>query len=143
MKKHEELRVGNYIFNGAEDEDYDETLGHWHQVRSIGNEDQEFEQIETETDQSFEWVFRDNWRGIPLSKEWVLALGGKILGERGSGHTFFLEHGGKTFLISNTSGFWKFGLSGVTLLENDPAFRSVHHLQNLCQSFTGLKLVIK
>lgn len=147
MKKHEELRVGNYIFNGKtpHDPEPDYPLGFWHRVRSIGNEDQEFEQIESETEGSTGWIFRDNWCGIPLSEEWLRALGGERYSknEDGTRFSYQIEHGGKVFTISNMTGHWRFGLSGVVLLDSDPAFQFVHHLQNLCQSFTGLKLIMK
>lgn len=139
--------MGNYIFNGKtpDETDSDYPLGFWHQVRSIGNEDQEFEQIEAETEDSTEWIFRDNWCGIPLCEEWLKALGGEryTCNDDGTRFSYQIEHGGKVFMVSNMTGYWRFGFSGVFLLDSDPAFQFVHHLQNLCQSFTGLKLTIK
>jgi hypothetical protein len=74
--KNSDIRIGNYIGGGLEyDIDEEFPLGFWHKVRSIGNEDQEFEQIECETSESFEWVFKDNWCGIPLTETWLKAFG--------------------------------------------------------------------
>lgn len=66
MLRNKDLMVGNNIASGVK---YSDTsiIG---EVLSIGNDEQEFEQIYTECEESFEWFFKDNYCGIPLSKEW-------------------------------------------------------------------------
>lgn len=68
-----ELRVGNYVVAGNNGTLYkDGAIG---KVLSIGSEEQKFEQIYCECDESFEWFFKDNYFGIPLNEEWIVKLG--------------------------------------------------------------------
>lgn len=63
--KNTDLRVGNYIKSGI--------IG---KVLSIGNDEQEFEQVYCECEESFEWFFKGNYEGIKLSKDLLIKLGG-------------------------------------------------------------------
>jgi len=56
-------------------------------VLSIGQEDQEFEQIYCECEESFNWYFRDNYFGIPLTKEWLVEFGYKKVNDLSNGAT--------------------------------------------------------
>ena len=68
-----ELRIGNYIVSGNNGKfDIDMGIG---KVLEIGNEDREFEQIYCECEESFEWFFKDNYFGIPLTDEWFIKFG--------------------------------------------------------------------
>lgn len=58
--------VNDYIGNGKEFSDTS-AIG---KVWSIGNNDQEFEQIYVETNEDFSWFFKDNYCGIPLTEKW-------------------------------------------------------------------------
>ena len=74
--KAKDLRIGNLIWSGkSNDSTKEQPFGHWHKVISIGNDDQKFEQIESETEESFEWIFKDNWTGIPLTEDILLKCG--------------------------------------------------------------------
>ena len=63
--KNNQIRVNNHI----ESLQYN-VIG---KVLQIGNDDQEFEQVWCECTESFEWFFKDNYKGIPLTD--------KILGD--------------------------------------------------------------
>lgn len=72
MIKANELRIGNWI-----NLSWNEKIELFGKVLSIGSLDQEFEQIYCECSESFEWAFRDNYRGIPLSGELLEKCGFK------------------------------------------------------------------
>jgi len=57
-----DIRINNLIASGKEFSDIS-TIG---LVRSIGNDDVDFEQIEIECEDSFEWLFKDNYCGVPV-----------------------------------------------------------------------------
>lgn len=81
-----DLRIGNFIIsgnNGTFDTDYLD----YGKVLSIGQEDQEFEQIYCECEESFNWYFRDNYFGIPLTKEWLVEFGYKKVNDLSNGAT--------------------------------------------------------
>jgi hypothetical protein len=76
MLTSDKIRIGNLIAAGAnKDNPKTWVIG---KVISISSLDAKFEQIEIETEESFEWFFRDNYFSIPLTKEWLLKLGFKI-----------------------------------------------------------------
>jgi len=141
-----ELRIGNFIFRGKNNKPDDEyPLGFWHKVRSIGNEDQEFEQIECEAEESFEWVFKDNWEGIPLCENWLFALGFEKTEDLGDMIYYELKGSGtRRYTICNNHDEWEFSLTVrdeyITLIYDEPFFQCVHHLQNLWYSLTGKEL---
>jgi len=64
--KASELRIGNII------QTHSGVIG---KVVSIGSEEQEFEQVYCECDESYEWFFKDNYFGVPLTEDWLLKLG--------------------------------------------------------------------
>lgn len=66
-----ELRIGNWIASGEKFNDTS-TIG---KVLEIGNEERDFEQIYCECLESFEWFFKDNYCGIPLTEELLLKCG--------------------------------------------------------------------
>lgn len=130
-----ELRIGNYISACQEyDIDADQPLGYWYRVRSIGNEDQEFEQIEAETSESFEWIFKDNWYGIPITVEWLLKFGFERKGEALS---FSKEQ--HTVIIWPT-GTISYEYNDIELLDN---IKYIHLLQNLYFALTSKQLILK
>lgn len=68
-----ELRIGNIIISGNNGRfDSDGSIG---KVLEIGNADREFEQVYCECDESFEWFFKNNYFGVPITEEWLLKLG--------------------------------------------------------------------
>ncbi len=76
MLTSDKIRIGNLIASGANPENPKTwVIG---KVLSISSLDTEFEQIEVETEESFEWFFKDNYFSIPLTTEWLLKLGFKI-----------------------------------------------------------------
>lgn len=142
-----ELRIGNYIYNGKIDigiSEDDPTLGFWNRVRSIGNIDQDFEQIECETAESFEWVFKDNWRGIPLCEKWLVALGFEKKVDGDIDYYEIKNNGGRSYVVCNNHEEWFFSLLvgnvETILIYGQPFFRYIHHLQNLWFSLTGNEL---
>lgn len=70
--KENELRIGNYIQTA------NNIIG---KVLSIGSEEQEFEQVYCECDESFEWFFKYNYFGIPLTDEWLLKFDAIKIGD--------------------------------------------------------------
>lgn len=73
MLKNQNIRVGNIIASGINFSDIS-TIG---RILSIGNSEQDFEQIYCECEESFEWFFKDNYCGVPVSDEWMIKLGFK------------------------------------------------------------------
>lgn len=69
-----ELRVGNWIASGKSFTNTS-TIG---KVLEIGNVEREFEQIYCECEESFEWFFKDNYCGIPLTPEILEKAGFKM-----------------------------------------------------------------
>jgi hypothetical protein len=136
--KAQELRIGNYIASSGNKENVETWL--IGKVNSISSLSSLFEQIEVETDESFEWFFRDNYFGIPLTEEWLLKFGFESMGklhptfkkglyiiEKGLiGHNYNL----RIFINKDESLF-------ITKL-ND-----VHQLQNLYFAVTGEELELK
>jgi hypothetical protein len=72
MIKANELRIGNWINLSPH-----EGIESFGKVLSIGQEEQEYEQVYCECKESFEWAFKDNYRGIPLSPEILSKAGFK------------------------------------------------------------------
>ncbi len=66
MLTNKDIKVDNFIGIGKV---YSDISGDY-KVLSIGNDEQEFEQIYTEGEESFEWLFKDGYCGIPLSDDW-------------------------------------------------------------------------
>lgn len=68
-----ELRIGNLIASGTKYTDTS-SIG---KVLSIGVDDCEFEQIYVEQEESFDWFWKGNYCGIPLTEEWLVKFGFK------------------------------------------------------------------
>jgi len=66
MLKNTDLQVGNIIVSGIKFSDNSE-IG---EVLEIGNDEREFEQVYCQCAESFEWFFKDNYCGVPLTEEW-------------------------------------------------------------------------
>lgn len=72
MLNNKQIRIGNIIGTGVEFNEETSNIG---TVLSIGNDEQEFEQVYCECEESFEWFFKDNYCGVPLNKDRFLDLG--------------------------------------------------------------------
>ena len=71
--RNSDLRIGNFIASGYSEE----TIDTWiiGKVITILSDDVEHEQIEVETEESFEWFFKDSYFSIPLTKDWLIKFG--------------------------------------------------------------------
>jgi len=72
--KNSHIRVNNLIASGEKFKNTS-SLGI---VRSIGNDDVDFEQIEIEGAESFDWYFKNEYCGIPVTKNLLLISGFEI-----------------------------------------------------------------
>lgn len=63
--KNSDLQIGNIIASGKVFNNTS-TIG---KVLEIGNDEKEFEQIYCECSESFEWFFKDNYCGVPLTED--------------------------------------------------------------------------
>lgn len=68
MLKNIDLKVNNIIASGK---NFTE-LSIVGKVLSIGNDEQEFEQIYCECEESFEWFFKDHYCGVPITRDSLL-----------------------------------------------------------------------
>lgn len=67
-----EIRIGNYIQSGNNGVFAgDGTHG---KVLSINQEEVDFEQVYCECEESYDWFFKDNYFGIPLTEELLIKL---------------------------------------------------------------------
>ena len=121
-----ELIIGNKIASGVE---FKETsiIG---TVLEIGNLEREFEQIYCECEESFEWFFKDNYCGIPLTEEWLIRFGL----ERKNGYPYKYLDG--YIKIRNGQYFFKYYQLEIEL-------PYVHTFQNLAYALTGTELTLK
>jgi len=153
MLKNSNIRVGNLIASGKE---FNSTsiIG---QIRSIDNDDAEFEQIETMTKDSFEWLFKDNYCGIPVTEDMLIESGFK------KHETIIIDS--YSISISNFAGSYKVlsmtienGNQYIYVREGDSDNRNeddvvnifngdingpiyFHHVQNLYSLLSGKELV--
>jgi hypothetical protein len=133
-----ELRIGNYIASG---EKYSDTsmIG---KVLSIGSEEQNFEQIFCECEESFEWFFKDSYCGIELTPEWLERLGFKYNdGIRDSYSNEALELYGSPM----ESGWAVEAIFDQHLdlrLHRKIVINHLHQLQNLYFALTGEELTL-
>ena len=68
--RNSDLRIGNLIASGYSEEIEDTwIIG---KVKTILSDEVDYEQIEVETDESFEWFFKDCYFSIPLKKDWLI-----------------------------------------------------------------------
>lgn len=130
--KASELRIRNII------QTHSGVIG---KVVSIGSEEQEFEQVYCECDESYEWFFKDNYFGVPLTEEWLL----KFKEVRKFGGTIYLP-------LMNLKAEIHFEIYGNHIVSTikssfaelilDP-IKYVHQLQNLYFALTGEELELK
>ncbi len=142
MIQAKDLRIGNLVGNGKEFEDDDQMF----KVLQIGSEEQQFEQIYAEGEESFEWLFKDNYCGVPLTEELLIRFGFKpatrspyidkrawSIGEDAS-RIYWCE--GYLFKATSQTGF----------IQLTPFMRKVeyaHLLQNAVEVLTGEELILK
>lgn len=125
----QELRIGNYIYSGKEFSE----LSQIGKVLEIGNEEREFEQIYCECDESFEWFFKGNYCGIPLTEEWLLRFG-------------FNNHGYENLCwsLDKVTIYGTEDTFGIRINDEIAVdFYYVHQLQNFYFAITGEELTIK
>lgn len=127
-----DLMIGNYIISGNNGKyDSDMIIG---RVLEIGNEDRDFEQIYCECEESYEWFFKDNYFGIPLTQVWLDKFGFKYLG-------------GANLIEFNAK--WFYGNIHIEQLKSGEfvfhgqQIMYVHQLQNLYFLLTGKKIILK
>ncbi len=125
--KANELRIGNFVASGVS---YSKTssIG---KVLEIGNLEREFEQIYCECEESFDWFFKDNYCGIPLTEEWLLKFGFDKKDKS------YIKN---SFLFINNNSIYKF-LYKLSIIESEVKY--VHQLQNLYFALTGEELTIE
>jgi hypothetical protein len=70
-------------------------------VLQIGSLDQEFEQVYCECDESFEWFFRDNYFGVPMSDFWFEVCGFVVETDSAPGIGEFSQWGNDSVVINN------------------------------------------
>jgi len=64
MLTNADIKVNNFIASGKE---YNHATAIIGKVLSIGNDEQEFEQVYCECEEAFEWFFKDSYCGIPIT----------------------------------------------------------------------------
>jgi len=64
MLTNADIKVNNFIASGKEYNHITSTIG---KVLSIENDEQEFEQVYCECEESFNWFFKDSYCGIPIT----------------------------------------------------------------------------
>lgn len=133
-----EIRIGNYIASGKIFKDTS-IIG---KVLEIGNQESVFEQIYIETSESFEWLFKDEYCGIPLSKE--------ILEKCGFRYEDFIISGyidGNHCIYEYTNNEWGFNIFCMKDEKNGypltVTIKYLHELQNLYFSLHKKELKIK
>ena len=132
--KSTQLRLGNFIMSGNNGKfDHDGQIG---KVLEIGNEEREFEQIYCECEESFEWFFKDNYFGIPLTKDWLVKLGFELKEDE---YYEFNKH--RVYLINNSFEF-EFTFYDNLRVNFFRNYNYVHELQNLYYSITLEELAI-
>ena len=143
--KSNQVRKGNWIASGVE---YGETstIG---KVLSIRNDDCEFEQLEMECSESFEWFWKDNYCGIPITEALLLKMGFELNNYTQKEYYLPFEDATGSHAYFNFK-FFKNGrvdsyLNGIEeSVKNikDLKFQYVHQLQNLyhATSFKEIKI---
>lgn len=127
------LMLGNIIQSGNNGTYIDSgTVG---VVLQIGQLDQEFEQVYCECEESFDWFFRDNYFGVPLSDYWFEIFGFTRMTESAPAIGDFSWWEDDQVTINNVyRGLWSIDEGSLPL-------RWVHDLQNAYLHSTGKKLV--
>lgn len=133
-----ELRIGNYIASGKEFTNLS-IIG---KVLEIGNVEREFEQVYCECEESFEWFFRDDYCGIPITEEWLIKLGfnevDPVFNEQIE-HAYEIPSWGRVCIMDGklVSEEYYF-LDGM-----NAEIKYVHQLQNLYFALTSQELTIQ
>jgi hypothetical protein len=135
--KNTDIRIGNYIQSGNNGRYY--LNGSIGRVLSIGNDEQSFEQVYCECDESFDWYFKDNYFGIVLTKEHLFLFG--FTEKKGKQDIYikgrlvvWLGHGGFLSYLKNEDSDESYFIPNHDLL-------FVHQLQNLYWSLTNDELI--
>jgi hypothetical protein len=146
MLKNTDIKVGNWIGSGVKFEDTS-LIGN---VLEIGNDDREFEQVWCQCDESFEWFFKDNYCGIPITNDWHILLGGVKNGfnsyeydiSRFESGELKLSFSGDYLIITEFDKDKKIPNDLIVLWNKDIKKEFyVHEFQNLYKSITGKDLV--
>lgn len=129
----DEIMLGNIIQSGNNGKYVEEgTIG---RVLQIGALDQEFEQVYCECGESFEWFFKDNYFGVPMSDFWFEVFGFTLETESAPGIGEFSWWENDRVVINNIyRGVWS--IDGCST-----PIRWVHQFQNAYFTFTGEKLL--
>lgn len=132
--KANELRIGNWINLGLRDD-----IKHYGKVLSIGSLEQEFEQVYCECEESFEWAFKDNYRGIPLTEEILEKCCAKKRLFKIDSEIVFYSINSVQFITRKGEIDFKYtDIQGKTLRH----IYYLHQLQNLIYALTGKELII-
>lgn len=136
--KNSELRIGNLIqcipsMRKSQDENDYGTIG---RVLEIGNDEREFEQIYCECSESFEWFFKDEYCGIPLSEKLLIIFG--FVKSNHSNYDYVDKKTG-TIRLCERDGYYKLEVGRGELFGKQ--FKYIHHLQNLYFILTGEELI--
>ena len=125
MLTNKQIRVGNIIASGVEFK----TTSCIGKVLSIGNDEQEFEQVYCEENEAFSWFFKDSYCGIPINENIL-----KFLGFEQKNETYTL---GDCIISSQDEKFY---------YNIDKSFNKeikfIHDIQNLYYLFNGKEINI-
>ncbi len=129
-----DLRIGNWIASGKEFKDTS-IIG---KVLEIGNEEREFEQIYCMCEESFEWFFKDNYCGIPLTHELLERCGFKKVEEEALVETYDAPGFDLWIFKSRDGNYYDYHTpdGGKPLI-------GLHDLQNWYRFRTGSELDVK
>ena len=141
--KANELRIGNLIASGVK---YNDTsvVG---KVLSIGLEECAFEQIYCECPESFEWFFKDNYCGIPLTPEILEKCGFKK--RRDGEYLYSIDLDKHISIVVNKDNFFPMLLQDAEFSGGElnvyfcNLINYLHQLQNLYFALTGEELELK
>lgn len=134
--KASDLRLGNWIASG---EVFSNTscVGKVIEILSV---DKKFEQVLCECEESFEWFFKDNYCGIPLSPAILEKCGFEKdeVSEYG-GYLIDIGYGERIRIVNDEKIGWHYPLNGY----RKPVTNYLHQLQNLIYSLSGTELIFK
>jgi hypothetical protein len=147
-----DLRIGNYIISGNNGEfDPEQSIG---KVVEIGNETSENKQVYCDCDEYYQWFFKDNYFGIPLTEEWFIKFGFRIKDKKSRHNTpiFYIGALDINYCFSYADFRDDFGfyveytdspLESDTDKEYPVSFgvKYVHQLQNLYFALTSEELI--